>query len=416
MYIIDRLTVPRTLILALCFFLVSVTVYAQLDKENKRKLQKVEKLYKKKNYKDAAILTREVINDFPVNENLWKLYNQVMYANYVSSKILSPVKLSVESTESKNSEYIENNLKYTLGKPRYDYQNAIYYSATCLPYNIKSSALLRTMYVDHKYYTGAEVLAESKELFDIGEKEFETKNYQNAIRFYQQAYDADTGNFKALLYMGDCYFALEYYGQAAVYFRRAIQKQPFLNEPLKYLINVLYKKGEYQKALEVAKNSLLVYPEEAVILQIYNLLNEQNSDKTLNRNWVLRLAPANTLEDTNYRNSFFEELLHFDHYVAAKNGAEAHYDATGIRKPNAAPELEQYLEIKSWKDMLKATKNENIPALDYARKMNAQGMLAPYVFISLFNVDFYTQYRHFIDHNRELALEYINTFLLTPKS
>lgn len=398
------------------FFVISVSGYAQMDKRNRKKLKKVEKLYKKEQYASAGKLTRQVINDFPVNESLWKLHNQVMYANYVSSKMTGGLNTTLKGAENSNTAHKKAELWYALEKPKYDYYNAIYYSATCLPYNVQSGALLRSLYVDRKYYGTSKVTVESAKLFANGEKEFETKNYQKAITYYQDAYNVDSTNLKALLHIGDCYFSLQYYGQAAVYFRQVIAKQPYLNEPVKYLSEALYKKGEYQKALKIAIKSLTVYPEEAVMLQIHNLLLEQNSNKKLSRNWVLRLAPANTVVDTNNRYAMFDKLLHFEHYVAAKNGAEAHYDATGIRKPNAAQNMEQYLEIMSWKKMLKATEGDNIPALDYARKMDAQGMLAPYIFISLFNVDFYSQYRHFIDHNKELALQYITTCLMAPKS
>lgn len=414
MYTIDRLMKIKTLALFFVFILVSVAGSAQMDKKNKKKLKKVEKLYKKKKYSDAGVLTREVINAYPINENLWQLYNQVMYANYSSTQLLfSNFNVAVEETNSnEESQELESGLLHIFKKPKFDYYNAIYYSAMCTPYNSRSSSMLRNMYVDSRYYDGSEVSTESKDLFALGEEEFTFKNFQKAIEYYQKAYDADTGNYKALLYLGDSYFAMEYYGQAAVYFRRAMQKQPMLNEPIKYLADALQKKGEYTQALDVCKQSLLVYPEETVLIQMHNLLVEQNSDKDVQRNWVLRLAPANTVTDTNHRNLFFDDLMHYQHYVDAKDGAEAMYDERGVRRPDVAQDKEKYLEVQSWKKMLEATAKEDIPALDYARKMEAEGMLAPYLFISLFNVDFYSQYRDFVDNNEELAMRYINEYLI----
>ena len=142
------------------------------------------------------------------------------------------------------------------------------------------------------------------------------------------------------------------------------------------------------------------------------ILKKQNSDKNLQRNWILRLAPANTVVDTNYRECFFDNLLHFEHYVNAKEGAEKNYESTGIRRSDVDISQEKYLEVLSWKKMLEATAGEDIPALEYAREMDIRGMLAPYVFISLFNVDCYSQYRDFVDNNKEFAERYINEFLI----
>ena len=413
MYTIDRLMKIKTLALLFVFLLVSVPGFTQMDKTNAKKLKKVTKLYKKKKYVDAGVLTREVINDYPINENLWNLYNQVMYANYRSSTFLfNRYNITVEGEDVSSIKAIKTSLDHVFKKSKYDYHNAIYYSNTCLPYNVRSSSLLRTMHVDGGYFTTDSVSTESNDLFSLGEEEFKAKNFQKAIGYYQKAYNVDTSNYKALLYIGDSYFSIEYYGQAAVYFRRAMKKQPLLNEPVKYLADVLMKKGEYKQALDIAKQSLLVYPEESMMVQIHTILEKQNSDKDLQRNWVLRLAPANTVLDTNYRKQFFDKLLHFDHYVHAKEGAEKNYESTGIRRSYVDISHEKYLEVLSWKKMLEATAGEDIPALAYARKMESQGMLAPYVFISLFNVDCYSQYRDFIDTNKELAIRYINEFLI----
>ncbi len=413
MYTIDRLMKVKTFLLFCVFLLVSVSVFAQMDKTNAKKIKKITKLYKKKKYVGAGKLTREVINDYPVNENLWNLYNQVMYANYSSSKLLSNgYSISIEGEDAPSAKRLKTTLDSIFKKPKYDYHNALYYSNTCLPYNLRSSSLLRNLYVDSRYFTTNSVSTESNDLFSLGEEEFKTKNFQKAIGYYQKAYEADTSNYKALLYVGDSYFAIEYYGQAARYFRRAMKKQPLLNEPVKYLADVLMKKGEYKQALDIAKQSLLVYPEESMMIQINTILKKQNSDKNLQRNWILRLAPANTVVDTNYRECFFDNLLHFEHYVNAKEGAEKNYESTGIRRSDVDISQEKYLEVLSWKKMLEATAGEDIPALEYAREMDIRGMLAPYVFISLFNVDCYSQYRDFVDNNKEFAERYINEFLI----
>ena len=417
MYTIDRLTGTRNILVILicCFF--SVQAVAQMSKENQKKIKKVEKYYKKRKYEKAGMLTNEVINAYPLSKNLWELYNQSMYANYQTNMLpLYNFNITLEGGGEANENAIKSQLEYIMQKPKYDYYNAIYYSASSVPYNSKSSTLLRTMYVDSRYFTMEEISSESIALFNLGEKEFHAKNYQQAIIKYEQAYKADSSNYKALLYVGDCYFAMEYYGQAASYFRKAMAMQPLLNEPVKYLADALQKKGESQQALSVAKQSLLIYPEETVLIQIHNLLTEQNSDLDVDRNWVLRLAPANVVNDTNFRDNFYDDRLHFQHYQDALVDCKDRYNALGMLKSSSdLSEYDRYLEVQSWKAMLEATKHEDIPSLEYSRKMEAAGMLAPYLFISLFNVDCYSQYRHFVENNEDLAQRYINEYLITTK-
>ena len=87
MYTIDRLTGTRNILVILicCFF--SVQAVAQMSKENQKKIKKVEKYYKKRKYEKAGMLTKEVINAYPLSKNLWELYNQSMYANYKTNML-----------------------------------------------------------------------------------------------------------------------------------------------------------------------------------------------------------------------------------------------------------------------------------------------------------------------------------------
>ena len=158
------------------------------------------------------------------------------------------------------------------------------------------------------------------------------------------------------------------------------------------------------------KQSLLVYPEESMILKLDRILSETGSLK-VDRNWVLRLSKINTVDDIG-RNQFFAEPLHFEHYINALDNVKEFYDEHGLLKEDAPKNMATYLEVHCWNEMLNTTKDEDIPALDYARLMQEKGMLGPYVLINLFSIDLYDQYRHLVENEKTICERYINDYLV----
>jgi tetratricopeptide (TPR) repeat protein len=207
-----------------------------------------------------------------------------------------------------------------------------------------------------------------------------------------------------------------YYGKAAKYFRKARKKQPMLTEPIKFLADALAKKGDEKAALELVKQSLLIYPEESMYILLYKLTSEMGTK--MDRNWVLRLAPTANIIDYYHRNQFYTDELHFSHYRDALAEVKDLYDVNGLLRGDKLLQAserqvrDKYLEVYCWRKMLKATVYEGIPALDYARYMESEGMLEPYLLIGLFNVDLYAQYRDLVKTNEAVIDKYINNYLI----
>lgn len=396
--------------------LISVTFLcnAQLDNTTKKQLKKVEKYYNAKKYNKAAEVMKDVLNKYPINESLWKIYQEVTYQNYRSQDrpgLSYNITVKGDNPNDSLVSSFEEIMNYTLNLPKYEYFNALYYTSLSVPFESRTSTTLRNKYVDVLYYTDKDISFKSKAFFEKANGEFQAENYQKAAEYYQKSYDEDSSNYKALLYVGDCYYAMEYFGKAAEYFRQAMTMQPMLLEPIKYLSDALAHKGEVDKAFIVAKQSLLVYPDEDMIYKIAEFLDNEG-EKKLDRNWVLRLSPTNSVSDLQHRNQFFNEPLHFTHYINALNDVKDYYGEDGLLKAEVNKPLDKYLEVHCWKKMLEATANEDIPALEYARFMDKQGMLAPYLLISLFNVDLYPQYRNFVDTKPEIAKQFIDNYLI----
>ncbi|MDA0778735.1 MAG: hypothetical protein O3C19_06715 [Bacteroidetes bacterium] len=67
----------------LIIFVSTVTFgHAQMDGTTKKQLNKVEKYYGEKKYSKAAELMKEVLNKYPINESLWKMYQEITFQNY----------------------------------------------------------------------------------------------------------------------------------------------------------------------------------------------------------------------------------------------------------------------------------------------------------------------------------------------
>ncbi|MDB9882982.1 tetratricopeptide repeat protein [Bacteroidia bacterium] len=400
------------------FILASLSSFGQLDDASKKLLKKADKYIKKEKYEKAGANVKEVIEKYPVNDKLWKMYQEIMYKNYAKNYDATKRTVTIEvdgkpATDS-SALMLQEQLNRVIKQPKYDYYNSVYYASLSVPYNAESSIMLRKFYIDGRYYSSKNVNLKSKACLAQGEGEFKAKNFEKAVGYYAKAYEEDSSNYKSLVYLGDTYYAMEYYGKAAKYFRKAIEIQPMLNEPRKYLADALAKKGDLEKAKVAAIQSLFVYPEEAMFIQLHNLsMNEE--DKQMDRNWLLRLASINNVKDKYKREQFFGDKLHFQHYIDAMEEVKDYYDENGLLKELEISSLPKYLEVYSFRAMLEATKYEDIPSLDYARYIDEQGHLAPYLLINLFNVDLYAQYRDLVNNNSNQISKYISEYLFVPK-
>jgi tetratricopeptide (TPR) repeat protein len=400
--------------LVLVVIFSSLFSFSQMDKPSEKKLKKASRCVKKERFKEAGEYVKSVIQKYPVNEDLWNYYQEIYLRNY--NKNYKPdMRVSVVPSKKDttlNVAGFEEMLNSIFVQPKFDYFNAVYDASLYMPFNMKSSGVMRVYHIDPKYYNDSAVSKSSKDKLRKANEEFNAKNYLNAIGLAKEAYSLDSSNYPALVKIGLSYFQVGYYGDAARYFRDAIKAQPNLNEPRKYLADALNRKGEKQQALEVLKESLLIYPEESSFVKITKLLGYTGSKK-LDRQWVLRLAKINTVENPHKREQFFEDAMHFEHYKTAFEEVKESYTAEGIIKEDVTTSYHRYLEIECWKRMLLNTQGQDIPALDYARVMQSKGLLEAYIFISLFNVDLYDQYVDYVAHNKSKTERYINNYLIT---
>lgn len=375
-------------------FLVFVSVSsAQMDKTNVRAMKKIDRLSKRGKFENAGIRMRTVLNKYPVSLNLWDIYIGLTYNDYV------------QKLNERNSSDIKAK------KALFNHYNAVYYANMSVPFNSRASSMLRDLYVDKIYYSKKSLNIQSLELLEKANQEMSSQNYQLAIDLYGRSYSLDSNNYSALIGLGKSHAKMEYYGKAIQFYNQAKLLQPMINESNKLLASALLKKGEYSLALEVCKNSLLIYPEESIFSMMHTILDEQN--KQLQRNWVLRLSPINNIDDYYHRGRLFDNQLHFSHYQDAMESAKEYYDINGLLKDGVTLPISQYLEVYCWEKMLKATEGMDVPALSYARYLQNKGLLEPYILINLFNVDLYAQFSHFVGNKKNVAQNFIDQYLVS---
>ena len=375
-------------------FLVFVSVSsAQMDKANVRAMKKIDRLSKRGKFENAGIRMRTVLIKYPVSLNLWDIYIGLTYNDYV------------QKLNERNSSDIKTQ------KALFNHYNAVYYANMSVPFNSRASSMLRDLYVDKIYYSKKSLNIQSLELLEKANQEMSSQNYQLAIDLYGRSYSLDSNNYSALIGLGKSHAKMEYYGKAIQFYNQAKLLQPMINESNKLLASALLKKGEYSLALEVCKNSLLIYPEESIFSMMHTILDEQN--KQLQRNWVLRLSPINNIDDYYHRGRLFDNQLHFSHYQDAMESAKEYYDINGLLKDGVSLPISQYLEVYCWEKMLKATEGMDVPALSYARYLQNKGLLEPYILINLFNVDLYAQFSHFVENKKNVAQNFIDQYLVS---
>lgn len=380
-------------LLAILFLVFASVSSAQMDKTNIRAMKKIDRLSRREKFENAETRMRSVLNKYPVSLNLWDIYIRITYEDYI------------QKLTKKNASDI--NTKNAL----FDHYNAIYYANMSVPFNSRASSMLRELYVDKIYYSRKNLNAQSLELFEKATLEMSAQNYQLAIDLYEKSYFLDSNNYSALIGLGKSHAKMEYYGKAIQYYNQAKQVQPMINESNTLLASALLKKRESSLALKVCKNSLLVYPEESIFSMMHSILDKQN--KQLQRNWVLRLAPINNVDDYYHRGQLFNDQLHFIYYRNALETAKEYYDLNGLLKEGVTLPISQYLEVYCWEKMLEATEGKDVPALSYARYIYNKGLLEPYVLINLFNVDLYAQFHHFVENKENVALDFINQHLIS---
>lgn len=393
----------------LCFFLGQ----AQNSKIEK-KINKAENYIQAGNYDKAEKLMLKVVDKSPQYGKAWDVLTKTNLLQYQVLKN-DPDQLTFRiTTTSRDGEEIENDTladafakimnsinptNLALNKAKHHMRLALAYSNDAY----MASIYLRTYVVDETPDTA--MADEAWKYFNKAEVEFGKRNFEEAAKLYQKALDIEPQFYKAALYLGDCYYHMEYFMQAADKFEDAIKKFPKELEPRKYLVDALMEEEVYDKALGEAIATMAVYPDLVMKAKLRNAARANG--KRFSVDWVPRSVLPNKMalppgveryiaaEDTEPTGSWVD-------YVAAFEKIKGDCDEKGIIHQSKLTDA-GYLEVYSWEQMLE---NSDDPQLSDARKMEKLGYLDCYALITCFHYDFYEQYLDFVAKNPEKVTAY----------
>lgn len=355
---------------------------ADQNRFTKSELKKVEKskaLYNKNKFGKAIAMISTVQQTHLLNEELWSLRIAYEYQNYLlelfSGKFTSDKEEKLLSACRQATLYCENQ------------ENA--------------SMDLRAFLVDKN--VDDDVSKDAKEEFQLGETAFRNEKYESAARHYKEAYKADTTYYKAALYVGDAYFRDKEYELALPWYQKAVNMQPNLLEGRKYLTDVFIKMHKWKEAYDACLDAIVVYPDVGMFIKLQTIAEEL--DKKYDRHWIPRFYFPNQIgkEQASIPTS------PWSYYRDVK--PEVYSKCNGFGIISGKPESLKYLEVYSWTKMLEQAK-ENTDELEFARKMNKEGYLDCYVFVSLFHISIYDQYADFAKYNADRIKKYISTYIV----
>ena len=277
--------------------------------------------------------------------------------------------------------------------------------ATIMSSSYSADFHLRRLLIDYDPDTLIDNAA--KDYFNEGEDYFAESEFDQAIKHYQKATELEPQYYKAVLYTGDAFMAKENYDSAIVYFTRAVEMQPTFLEARQLLIDALFEKELYIRAKKECIRAIQIYPGNTIKYRFQKVLRQEN--KYMEEHKIRRNFFANDMSDQSQP----ELLMPFATYRNAKNEISKYCNKDGIIEPNDMTK-DLYLEVYSWRRFIEENEDDLPKYFRFALEMIHAGYFDCYVLISLFHVDIYPQFKHFmsIPENRTRAETYINTYLI----
>lgn len=249
---------------------------------------------------------------------------------------------------------------------------------------------------------GAEYYSEAEEFFINQDFELAELNYRKALK-------QDSAYYKANLYLGDSFWARNEFDSALVYYKIAKEMQPNLLEPRIYIIDALVEQELFYRAKKECFEALTVYPGQNVKYKLQRILYIEH--KFMNEHRLNRRFYPNDIND-NEQPTLEANLIWAD-YRKAKGEVSKYCNEDGIIEENGETD-DRYLEVYSIRRMLEQHMDDLPEPLHFADKMRGEGFLEPYVFVSLFHIDIYPQFKDYMSEeaNRLKTIDFVEKYLI----
>jgi tetratricopeptide (TPR) repeat protein len=406
----------KIILFAFLITYLSTPTSAQVSSKDEALFIKSIKLAKKSKFKKAIKKIEPVVERNPQNEVAWNNYIQYCYFDWANSPSIQrnfSITTSSDSVVTDDEQREINDavrfLSYTLGHTEEEIKlhRVLVNASLNVRYSEMSWIVSRNIYVDGKIRVDTNLLIRSIEAYREGELEFKRGNYNDAAKLYQEALDIEPRFYKARLYLGDCYYSLKEYSRAVEIFEETKNRFPRLLEPAKYYVDALDGLGQNDKAKEACMEAILRFPDGGMFSRLADYY--ENENKTFDDHWMRRKHHPNQVYTSISELHGYEEELpeYWKYYREAKDSVIVFADSKGILQRNSVTDY-QTLEGYCWDYMLRKA-DKDIEELEFARKMQAEGMLEPYVLISLFHVDLYDQFIYYTENNRLNCINFLNS-------
>ncbi|HTL80311.1 MAG TPA: tetratricopeptide repeat protein [Bacteroidia bacterium] len=395
----------RSVIIFLITLFISGNSFAQLSTADAKAVEKSKGLYAKGKY-DKAISTLVAVQSKNVfNSDLWnfriiyesdrydaeytRLYNDIV-------KQYKAGKTDIKVDDSKLNSYKVEMLFACVQATMYAEDQEL------------ASNLLDRYLVTPSVDTAVDDKA--KESYDAGDEQYNTQNWNAAIREYKKALEVDSNYFSAAYSIALAYYKNEEYDKAVPWFQRCIRIEPKKSITYRSLADTYMQLKQYDDAKNTCIDGILIYPD----VNFFNTLQKiaDKLDKKFDRHWQERWTYPNAM------NMVQDPMTAtpWQYYREAKDRVIDYCDDNGILKKAADGSDQKYMETFSWEFMLKKSQESDetdFPQMAFARKMKDAGYLDCYVFVSMYHYYIHEQYKDFAKNNAQRIRDYINNYLFS---
>jgi tetratricopeptide (TPR) repeat protein len=242
-------------------------------------------------------------------------------------------------------------------------------------------------------------------LIESGDEHFIAKEFEEALTDYNSASIIEPTMVAIYLKMGDAYFYLNEDSMGREYFKAALQLDTITPNTHFHIAQHYFAKGDYKKALDKVIDAIIVYPDRMFFDMIKNIADKTAND--YNSQWIPRLVyPINTRNK--YEEIMVDDTNPWYWYQSGKMDFGSYANDKGILRYNELTN-EKYLEVACFLKMLDSAKDTK--ELKFARDLRKIGYLDCYIFLNLFHVDIYPQFKDFASTHAEKIRLYMYILL-----
>ena len=258
-----------------------------------------------------------------------------------------------------------------------------------------------------------------------GEAAFAKGAWQEAIAAYTRAWDLDH-NWRAALYLGDTYYAIQDTQRAGEWFAKAIDLEPDREQAYRYWGDALLKQGKMKEAR-------LKYI-EGVVAEPYNAASSAGLRKWLTQNKLalkkipITLPPGPSVDENG------KTSINIDASMLAKPDAGVVWIGYSTMRatfrknqfPKVFPEAKTYRHslaeeeyalssvVLVYRETSKNKPKSKDPSLDLLAEFKDEEMLAPFVLLTHADQGIAEDYNAYREGHRDKLIAFLDRYLVPP--